>query len=81
MAITSSTSDILLYVLAVFIPPIPVFMKTGLGADVLINILLWILGWIPGVIHSWWIIGRHTTPSTSAYGTAATAPTYGTTRY
>ncbi|KDQ60297.1 hypothetical protein JAAARDRAFT_32678 [Jaapia argillacea MUCL 33604] len=54
----SPMSDILLYFIALFIPPIPVFLKTGCGVDLLINILLWILGWIPGVIHAWWIISR-----------------------
>ncbi|KAF9648366.1 hypothetical protein BDM02DRAFT_3096672 [Thelephora ganbajun] len=44
----SSNSDVLLYFLAIFIPPLPVSRK-----DFCINILLWILGWIPGVIHSW----------------------------
>lgn len=34
-----------------------VFLKRGCGADILINILLCILGWLPGVIHAWWIIG------------------------
>ena len=28
----------------------------GCGADILINIFLWILGWIPGVIHAWWVL-------------------------
>jgi hypothetical protein len=26
-------------------------MKRGCGADVIINVLLWVLGWIPGVIR------------------------------
>ena len=26
-----------------------------LGSDVWINIALWILGWIPGVIHAWYL--------------------------
>lgn len=51
----------LLYFLALFIPPIPVFMKTGCGVDLLINIVLWCLGWIPGVIHAWWIISKVST--------------------
>ncbi|KAI0284645.1 hypothetical protein BGY98DRAFT_947922, partial [Russula aff. rugulosa BPL654] len=25
------------------------------GSDVWINIALWILGWIPGVIHAWYL--------------------------
>jgi len=54
----SSTSDVLLYFIAIFVPPLPVLLKRGLGADFCINILLWILGWIPGVIHSWYIISK-----------------------
>ncbi|KAI0795691.1 hypothetical protein C8Q75DRAFT_803556 [Abortiporus biennis] len=54
----SPTSDVLLYFIAIFIPPLPVFFKRGLAADFWINILLWILGWIPGVLHAWYIISR-----------------------
>ena len=63
MAAKSSTSDMCLYFLAVFLPPLAVFFKTGCGSSFLINILLSILGWIPGVIHAWWIIGKHTSPA------------------
>ncbi|QRV81945.1 plasma membrane proteolipid [Ceratobasidium sp. AG-Ba] len=55
----SSTSDVILYFVALLVPPLPVFMKRGCSADVLINILLWVLGWIPGVIHAWWIISKN----------------------
>jgi len=53
--------DILLLILAIFIPPIPVLIKTGCSMQFLINIILTILCWIPGVIHAWWIIlaGHH----------------------
>ncbi|EPQ58493.1 hypothetical protein GLOTRDRAFT_6258, partial [Gloeophyllum trabeum ATCC 11539] len=51
----SPTSDVILYFLAIFVPPLPVFFKTGCGVDVLINICLWILAWIPGVIHAWYV--------------------------
>ena len=47
----SSTSDVLLYFLALFVPPLSVFLKRGCAADFWINILLSILGWIPGVIR------------------------------
>ncbi|WVR07756.1 hypothetical protein IAU60_004799 [Kwoniella sp. DSM 27419] len=66
----SSTSDVLLYFLAIFVPPLSVFLKTGCGSALLINILLWILGWIPGVIHAWYIISKYETPA----GTYTTAP-------
>ncbi|WVW86085.1 hypothetical protein I302_108124 [Kwoniella bestiolae CBS 10118] len=64
----SSGGDVLLYFLAIFLPPVPVFIKSGCGADTLINILLWILGWIPGVIHAWWVISRHERPAGAPIG-------------
>ncbi|KAF8315428.1 UPF0057-domain-containing protein [Clavulina sp. PMI_390] len=60
----SSTSDVLLYFIAIFVPPFSVFAKRGCAADLWINILLWILGWIPGVIHAWWIISKYEKPAT-----------------
>ncbi|KAF8984739.1 hypothetical protein BDQ17DRAFT_268589 [Cyathus striatus] len=58
MAKTSSNWDVFLYFLAIVLPPLAVFFKRGLKADFWINILLSILGWIPGVIHAWYIISR-----------------------
>ena len=55
----SSTGDVCLYILAIFIPPLAVLVKRGCGADVLINILLTLLWWLPGVIHAWWVISKH----------------------
>ncbi|KAK4634048.1 Plasma membrane proteolipid 3 [Fulvia fulva] len=54
----SSTSNVCLYFLAIFLPPVAVVLKAGCGADFLINICLSILGWIPGVIHAWYIISK-----------------------
>ncbi|KAF1959996.1 hypothetical protein CC80DRAFT_544449 [Byssothecium circinans] len=54
----SSTSDILLYFLAIWVPFVPVFLKRGCGADLLINICLCVLGWIPGIVHAWYIISK-----------------------
>jgi uncharacterized membrane protein YqaE (UPF0057 family) len=42
--------------LAIFLPPVGVFLTTGLSAALLINIGLTILGWIPGSIHALWIV-------------------------
>ncbi|KAF8630998.1 hypothetical protein AX15_002689 [Amanita polypyramis BW_CC] len=58
MASSNSSGNVLLYILALFIPPLAVFLKNGIGSDFWINILLWILGWIPGVIHAWWIVAK-----------------------
>jgi len=48
----SIQSDVCLYFLAIFLPPLAVFLKSACSADFFINILLSILGWIPGVIRT-----------------------------
>lgn len=42
-----TTSDICKIILAIFLPPLGVFLERGCGADLLINILLTILGTFP----------------------------------
>ncbi|ROW06685.1 hypothetical protein VPNG_06755 [Cytospora leucostoma] len=59
----SSTTDVLDYILAIFLPPLAVFFKRGCAADFLINICLTILGWIPGLLHAWWIISKYEKPA------------------
>ncbi|CRG92643.1 hypothetical protein PISL3812_09706 [Talaromyces islandicus] len=50
MAFTAS--DICKIIFAIILPPLGVFLERGCGADVLINICLTILGYIPGIIHA-----------------------------
>ncbi len=44
---------------AFFLPPLGVFLTVGLGGAFWLNILLTILGYIPGIIHAVWIIAKH----------------------
>ena len=39
-------------ILNILLPPLPVFMKHGLGSTFVISLILTIIGWIPGVIHA-----------------------------
>ena len=39
-------------ILNILLPPLAVFMKHGLGTTFLLNLVLTIIGWIPGVIHA-----------------------------
>lgn len=51
------SSNCLLVILAIIFPPLPVWVKRGLcSADSLINIALCCLGFLPGLLHSWYII-------------------------
>ncbi|KAJ6131672.1 plasma membrane proteolipid 3 [Penicillium sp. IBT 18751x] len=51
-----TASDICKIIFAIILPPLGVFLERGCGADLLINICLTILGWIPGVIHALYVI-------------------------
>ncbi|KAH7923503.1 UPF0057-domain-containing protein [Leucogyrophana mollusca] len=44
---------------AFILPPLGVFLERGCGADLLINILLTILGWLPGIVHALYIILKY----------------------
>ena len=48
--------DILRIVLAIFLPPLAVFLTIGIGLHFWVNILLTILGVVPGMIHAFWVI-------------------------
>jgi uncharacterized membrane protein YqaE (UPF0057 family) len=45
--------------LAVLVPPLGVFLTFGFGTTFLINVLLTVLGWLPGSIHAVWAIVKH----------------------
>ena len=38
------------------LPPLGIFLTVGVGPTLFINILLTILGWLPGSIHAVWVI-------------------------
>lgn len=48
--------DVIRILLAIFVPPLGVFLQVGLGLHFWLNILLTILGYIPGIIHAVYII-------------------------
>lgn len=44
--------------LSALIPPLGVFLTVGLGWHFWLNILLTMMGYIPGLIHAVWIIAK-----------------------
>jgi uncharacterized membrane protein YqaE (UPF0057 family) len=50
--------DIIRIILAILLPPLGVFLQVGIGLQFWVNILLTLLGYIPGIIHAIWIIAR-----------------------
>ncbi len=50
--------SILQIILAIFIPPLAVAMSKGLSSAFWINLLLTILGVIPGIIHAFYVLTK-----------------------
>ncbi|APH70496.1 YqaE/Pmp3 family membrane protein [Aquibium oceanicum] len=50
--------DVIRILAAVILPPLGVFLQVGLGLHFWLNILLTLLGYIPGIIHAIWVVLR-----------------------
>ena len=48
----ANENKLLLIILAILLPPVAVGLKTGVGGSLILNIILTILGYIPGLIHA-----------------------------
>ncbi len=42
--------------LAIFFPPVGAFLQVGVSTHLWINIILTLLGGLPGVIHALWLV-------------------------
>ena len=47
---------ILKIILAIFLPPVAAFLQVGLSTHFWINIILTLLGGLPGVVHALWLV-------------------------
>lgn len=43
---------------SILLPPLGVYLMTGISSALITNILLTLLGWIPGIIHALWILSK-----------------------
>jgi uncharacterized membrane protein YqaE (UPF0057 family) len=55
-AMDEKTKDVIRIILAIFLPPIGVFLQVGLGLHFWLNLLLTLLGYVPGILHAIWVI-------------------------
>lgn len=57
MAIT--VTDPIKILFAIILPPLGVFLEVGFKGHFWLNILLTLLGFIPGIIHALYVIIKH----------------------
>jgi len=50
--------DLIRILIAILLPPVGVFLQEGLGKHFCINIILTLLGYIPGIVHAVYIIAK-----------------------
>lgn len=51
--------SILRIIIAILLPPLGVFLTIGIKGAFWLNILLTLLGYIPGIVHAVWIIAKN----------------------
>ena len=51
-------NKLVLILIAIFLPPVAVVLKRGFGKDLLINILLCLLVFFPGMVHALWVVSK-----------------------
>jgi uncharacterized membrane protein YqaE (UPF0057 family) len=47
---------ILKIILSIFLPPVAAYLQVGISTHFWINIVLTLLGGLPGVIHALWLV-------------------------
>ena len=58
MSNQEGTRDFWRVLAAYFLPPLGVFLQVGFGGAFWLNILLTLLGYIPGIVHAVYIIAK-----------------------
>ncbi|WP_299179082.1 YqaE/Pmp3 family membrane protein [uncultured Neptuniibacter sp.] len=43
-------------ILAILLPPLGAFLQVGLTKHFVINLVLCLFGWLPGIIHAVWLV-------------------------
>ena len=50
--------DVIRILCSIILPPLGVFLQVGIGLHFWLNILLTLLGYVPGIIHAIWVVVR-----------------------
>jgi uncharacterized membrane protein YqaE (UPF0057 family) len=49
-------NKLLLVIIAILLPPLAVGLKDGIGVQLLLNIVLTLLVYVPGLLHALWVV-------------------------
>jgi len=51
--------ELIKIIVAIILPPLGVFLQVGIGKHFWINIILTLLGYIPGIVHAVWVVAKN----------------------
>ena len=51
--------ELLKIIIVIILPPLGVFLQVGIGKHFWINLILTLLGYIPGIVHGVWVIAKN----------------------
>ena len=51
-------NKVVLIILSILLAPVAVFLKKGAGKDLVINIVLCFVFYIPAVVHALWLVTK-----------------------
>jgi uncharacterized membrane protein YqaE (UPF0057 family) len=52
----ADTQKLLLIIIAILLPPLAVGLKAGIGGAFILNLILTLIFWLPGVLHALYVI-------------------------
>jgi uncharacterized membrane protein YqaE (UPF0057 family) len=52
----TDTNTLLLIIIAILLPPLAVGLKSGIGGALILNIILTIVFYIPGLLHAIYVV-------------------------
>lgn len=50
--------ELIKIIVTIILPPLGVFLQVGIGKHFWLNLLLTILGYIPGIVHGVWVVAK-----------------------
>ncbi len=58
MADNLTTNKLLLVIIAILLPPLAVWLKSNSLGSTLLNLVLCVFFWLPGILHALWVVLR-----------------------
>lgn len=52
----ATANKLLLVIIAILLPPLAVGLKEGIGGQLILNIVLCLLFYLPGLLHALWVV-------------------------